>query len=38
VADPKAAYFGVRIDDGSLTTGAGAWLGATTLDGWLAAR
>ncbi|MEJ8855117.1 SDR family oxidoreductase [Variovorax robiniae] len=38
VADAKAAYFGMRIDDGSLTTAAGAWLGATTLDGWLAAR
>ena len=37
-ADAKAPYFGVLIDDGSLTTGDGARLGATTLDAWLAAR
>lgn len=37
-ADPKAGYFGMAIDDRSLTPDAGAWLGATTLAGWLAAR
>jgi uncharacterized protein YbjT (DUF2867 family) len=38
VADAQAPYFGVAIDDGSLTTRADARLGATTLDAWLAAR
>ncbi len=38
VSDAQAPYFGVAIDDGSLTTGKDARLGATTLNGWLAAR
>ena len=38
VADAAAPYFGVPIDDGSLTTHPDARLGATTLDAWLAAR
>ena len=38
VADVAAPYFGVPVDDGSLTTAPGARLGATTLDAWLAAR
>lgn len=38
VADAQAPYFGVAIDDGSLTTHPDARLGATTLDAWLAAR
>ncbi|MBU0830254.1 MAG: SDR family oxidoreductase [Gammaproteobacteria bacterium] len=38
VADAQAPYFGVSIDDGSLTTRAEARLGAITLDAWLAAR
>ena len=38
VADAAAPYFGVPVDDGSLTTGPGARLGAITLDTWLAAR
>ncbi|WP_423459474.1 SDR family oxidoreductase [Ottowia sp. VDI28] len=38
VADSKAPYFGVTVDDGSLTTNAGARLGTTTLDAWLDAR
>ncbi|RZL68416.1 MAG: SDR family oxidoreductase [Variovorax sp.] len=38
VADAQAPYFGVAIDDSSLTTRTDARLGATTLDAWLAAR
>ncbi len=38
VADAAAPYFGVPVDDGSLTTAPGARLGAITLDAWLAAR
>ncbi|MEJ8825894.1 SDR family oxidoreductase [Variovorax humicola] len=36
--DASAPYFGVRVNDGSLTTGADARVGATTLAAWLAAR
>lgn len=38
VADAAAPYFGVLIDDASLTTAADARIGPTTLDAWLAAR
>ena len=38
VADAQAPYFGVAIDDGSLTTRTNAQLGVTTLDAWLTAR
>lgn len=38
VPDPKAPYFGVAIDDGSLTTGRDARIGATTFDHWLGTR
>jgi uncharacterized protein YbjT (DUF2867 family) len=38
VADAKAAYFGVMLDDRSLTTGDGARLGAISLEEWLAKR
>lgn len=38
MADVQATYFGVAINDGSLTTRDDARLGATTLDAWLAAR
>ena len=38
VPDAQAPYFGVAINDGSLTTGKNARLGATKLDAWLAAR
>jgi len=38
VADAQAPYFGVAIDDGSLTTRTDARLGATTLNAWLAGR
>lgn len=36
IADPKAPYFGVEIDDGSLVPGPDARLGATRFDWWLA--
>ena len=36
IADPEAPYFGVRIDDNSLTPGPGARLGVTGFDWWLA--
>ena len=36
VADPQARYFGSPINDGSLTPGPQARLGATRLDDWLA--
>jgi uncharacterized protein YbjT (DUF2867 family) len=35
VIDPQAAYFGVRLDDRSLTPGAHPRLGTTTLEDWL---
>ena len=38
VADGTAHYFGVAVDDGSLTTRTDARLGATTLEAWLAVR
>jgi hypothetical protein len=34
--DPSALYFGSKIDDASLTPAAGARLGSTTLERWLA--
>ena len=33
--DPKARYFGLDVDDGSLTPGASPRLGATRFDDWL---
>lgn len=36
VTDEDAPYFGTRIDDRSLTPGADARLGSTTLESWLA--
>ena len=36
--DATAPYFGVVVDDESLTTAPGARIGATSLDAWLAAR
>ena len=36
--DATAPYFGVAVDDQSLTTATGARIGATSLDAWLAAR
>jgi len=38
IGDPHARYFGTELDDRSLTPGAGARLGATNLDAWLAAQ
>lgn len=35
VADPRAKYFGVELDDNSLVPGAGARLGKTHYDDWL---
>jgi uncharacterized protein YbjT (DUF2867 family) len=35
IADPEASYFGLQIDDQSLTPGANARLGATRFDAWL---
>ena len=35
VTDPQASYFGVILDDRSLTPDAGAHLGATRLQDWL---
>jgi len=35
VADPAARYFGAKIDDHSLTAGAQARLGPTSLEKWL---
>ncbi len=37
VTDDEALYFGARLNDGTLTPGPGARLGATSLDSWLAA-
>jgi uncharacterized protein YbjT (DUF2867 family) len=36
VTDPDARYFGIRLDDRSLTPDAGARLGTITFDEWLA--
>jgi uncharacterized protein YbjT (DUF2867 family) len=38
VADPKATYYGIKVDDRSLTPGNGARLATTRLDDWLAHR
>lgn len=38
VADPKALYFGMAIDDHSLTAGNGARLGSRSYQEWAAAR
>ncbi len=38
VTDDEALYFGARLNDGTLTPGPGARLGATSLDSWLAAN
>jgi uncharacterized protein YbjT (DUF2867 family) len=35
VVDPNAQYFGVKVNDQSLTPGSGARLGPTTFDWWL---
>lgn len=36
VSDPEARYFELRVDNGLLMPGAGARLGSTTFDRWLA--
>lgn len=38
VTDPEASYFGVRLDDRSLTPGRAPRLGATPFEDWLARR
>ena len=38
VADPRAPYFGVQLDDQSLTPGDNPRLGMITFDSWLAGR
>lgn len=38
VVDPAATYFGTRVDDDSLVTGAGAVLGDLRFTDWLASR
>lgn len=38
VADPQARYFGAMLDDGTLVPAAGARIGATRIQGWLAAQ
>jgi hypothetical protein len=35
IADATAAYFGVHVDDRTLTPGANPLLGPTHFDGWL---
>ncbi len=35
IADPDARYFGAKVDDKSLTPGAGPRLGAVRFDDWL---
>jgi uncharacterized protein YbjT (DUF2867 family) len=35
ITDPDARYFGIRLDDRSLTPDTGARLGTTTFDAWL---
>lgn len=35
ITDPDARYFGIRLDDGSLTPDTGAHLGTITFDAWL---
>ena len=36
IADPAAPYYGVRVSDRTLVPGAGARIGSTTLDWWIA--
>jgi uncharacterized protein YbjT (DUF2867 family) len=36
VADPKAPYFGIQVEDAALVPGPGAHLGSISLDWWLA--
>ncbi|HEY4203770.1 MAG TPA: SDR family oxidoreductase [Xanthobacteraceae bacterium] len=36
ITDPDARYFGIRLDDRSLTPDSGARIGAITFDRWLA--
>jgi hypothetical protein len=38
VTDAASTYFGVKLDDRSLTPDAGARLGATRFEDWLAQR
>jgi len=38
VSDPRARYFGTELGGGELTPGAGARLGATDFDAWLATQ
>lgn len=38
VTDADEPYFGTRLTDASLTAGANAWTGKTTLEHWLAAQ
>lgn len=38
VANAKAPYFGLQLDDGSLTPGDKPTLGNTTFENWLAKR
>lgn len=38
LTDDDAPYFGSRLSDDSLTPGPGARIGATSLEGWLAAQ
>jgi hypothetical protein len=35
ITDPEARYFGIKLDDRSLTPDAGARLGTITFDEWL---
>lgn len=38
ITDPEARYFGIRLDDRSLTPAAGAKIGAITFGRWLASQ
>jgi uncharacterized protein YbjT (DUF2867 family) len=38
VTDPHARYFGTELQDGELTTGDGARIGATDFDTWFGAQ
>jgi len=38
VPDPRARYFGTELQGGELTPGAGAHIGATDFDAWLASQ
>ena len=38
VADPDAAYFGVKLDDKSLTPGTTVQLGTIRFEDWMAAK